>query len=43
VKPAASSREPRKRGKEESSPDHMGEDHGRCEELGKATPKNLSA
>jgi hypothetical protein len=28
--------------KEKTSLDKMGEDHGRCEELGTAAPKNLS-
>lgn len=27
----------------ESSPDYEGEDHGRCEDLGRAAPKNPSA
>ncbi len=43
VNPAASSIKPREGDEEESSPEEMDEDHGRCEELGKAAPKNLPA
>lgn len=43
MNPAASSKGLREENKEEPSPECMDEGHGRCEELGKAAPKNLPA